>query len=33
MTLNYKELKPLTVELANITEDNIKRGVLPTTLT
>lgn len=33
MTLNYKELKPLTVELANITEDNIKMGVLPTPLT
>ena len=32
MTLNYKELKPLIVELANITEDNIKIGVLSTPL-
>ena len=23
MTLNYKELKPLTVELANITEEEV----------
>ena len=33
MTLNYKELKPLIIELANITEDNIKMGVTPTPLT
>ena len=33
MTLNYKELKPLIIELANITENNIKMGVTPTPLT
>ena len=32
MTLNYKDLKPLIVELANVTEDNIKKGVTSTPL-
>lgn len=32
MTLSYKDLKPVIVELANITEDNIKRGVTSTPL-
>ena len=25
MTLKYKDLKPITIELSNITEDNIKK--------
>lgn len=32
MTLNYKDLKPLTIELANITDENIKKGVTSTPL-
>jgi len=32
MTLNYKDLKPVIVELANINEDNIKKGVTSTPL-
>lgn len=32
MTLNYEDLKPVIIELANITEDNIKKGVTSTQL-
>lgn len=32
MTLSYKDLKPISVELANINEDNIKKGVTSTSL-
>jgi len=32
MTLNYKELNPVIVELANLTEENIKKGVTSTLL-
>ena len=32
MTLNYKNLDPVIVELANVTEDNIEKGVTSTLL-